>query len=163
MNETVSTDLRVALVAADAVGIAALRPAGETLDAFAVAWEEHVVPAGGAGTLDAARLRAMIVASADAALPAALASATRLPVIRVPAPAGERSGIALLRDPATENLPSGDAPFATVAIGEAGAKNAALFVVATLGLTDARLWAEWLAFRRRQTDTVLGLAPLTDA
>jgi len=43
-------------------------------------------------------------------------------------------------------------PVATFAIGEAGAANAALHVVATLAATDDALHAKLLAFRARQTD-----------
>ncbi len=155
MSENSTSKACVALVAADAAGIAALRTARDTLDAFAVAWTETLWPTPAAGSFDAAGLRAIVVASPDAVLPTALASGTRLPVVRVPVPDAGRDGIGLLQDPMTANLPAGDAAFATVAIGEAGAKNAALFVVSMLGLTDERLWAEWLAFRQRQTDAVL--------
>ena len=140
-----------------------MRSSRETLDAFAVRWQERTLTAANAGTFDAAGLRAVIVVSPDAALPAALAAATRLPVVRVPIPTDGREGLDLLCDAATANLPAGEAAFATVAIGEAGAKNAALFVVSMLGLNDARLWAEWLAFRQRQTDAVLNGPPLEGA
>lgn len=163
MSEASPSSPLVALVAADEAGVAALRPAREMLAAFGVAWQEALLPgAAGVGTFDATRLRAIVVASADAGLPSALALATRLPVVRVPIPDGECSGIDLLRDEATANLPAGEGPFATVAIGEAGAKNAALFIVSILGLNDPRLWSEWLAFRERQTDAVLGHAPLAE-
>ena len=161
MSAHFPADPLVALVAAEEAGIVALRPAREALDAFALAWRETLLPAG-PGSFDTGGLRAVIVASADAALPSALAEKTRLPVIRVPISQGEHGGIGLLLDPETANLPAGGGSFATVAIGEAGAKNAALFVVAMLGLTDARVWAEWLAYRQRQTDAVLGGVPLTD-
>ena len=162
-SETLSAVPCVALVAADDAGIAALRPTREALDGFAVVWRETLLTDGGSGSLDARGLRAIIVASADAALPAALSEQTRLPVIRVPIPNGERGGIRLLQDESTANLlAGGNGPFATVAIGEAGAKNAALFVVSMLGLTDARLRTEWLAFRQRQTDAVLAHEPLAE-
>ena len=163
MSEIFSSDPAVALAASNAAGIAALRAARDTLDAFGVAWKECVVPGVGAGAFDATGLRAMIVASPDAALPGRLAAETRLPVVRVPVAADGREGVDLLYDPATSNLPVGDAAFATVAIGEAGAKNAALFVVSMLGMNDARLRAAWLAFRQRQTDAVLNHPPLENS
>ena len=43
-------------------------------------------------------------------------------------------------------------PVATFAIGEAGAANAALHVIATLATTDAALREKLLAFRARQTE-----------
>ena len=162
MSERFSSDPVVALVAADAEVIAALRPARETLDSFAVRWRENLVSAAGAGTFDATGLRAVIVASPDAALPGALAAASGLPVVRVPTAGADRTGLGLLHDATAANLPAGETAFATMAIGDAGAKNAALFVVAVLGRTDERLWGEWLAFRQRQTDAVLNAPPLAD-
>ena len=158
MNEPGPENLPVLLAARDAAGREALRPTRETLVAFGVAWVE----AGGAEEFDPAGVSAVIVASADAGLPGEFARATQRPVIRVPVPEGDRTGVALLHDPATGDLPAADgAPFATVAIGEAGAKNAALFVVSVLALEDGRLWAEWLVFRQRQTEAVLAAGPLS--
>ena len=48
-----------------------------------------------------------------------------------------------------------------MAIGEAGAKNAALFVISMLAGGDERLRAAWAEFRTRQTDAVLQHPPLT--
>lgn len=161
MNEPNLEPARVLLAAGDAAGLAALRPARETLDAFAVAWTETVATTTGVGSLELAEMRAVIVASADAALPDAFAAATDRPVVRVPVAEADRAGITLLYEPATKDLPAADAPFATVAIGEAGAKNAALFVVSVLALDDPSLWAQWLAFRQRQTEAVLASPPLS--
>ncbi len=145
------------LAARDAAGREALQPTRETLAAFGVAWVE----ADEAEEFDPAGVSAVIVASADAGWPGKFAQATRWPVVRVPVPESGRTGVALLQDPATGDLPAvGGAPFATVAIGGAGAKNAALFVVSVLALEDKRLWAEWLAFRQRQTEAVLAAGPL---
>jgi 5-(carboxyamino)imidazole ribonucleotide mutase len=52
-------------------------------------------------------------------------------------------------------------PVATLAIGEAGAANAALFAVAMLALSDAGLAAKLVDFRRTQTEAVLKTAPLS--
>src|SRR3546814_19011774 len=49
-------------------------------------------------------------------------------------------------------MPKG-VPVATFAIGEAGAANAALHVIATLAATDDALHRQLLAFRARQTET----------
>ena len=104
----------------------------------------------------------IIAASGDARLPAALAERTGLPVIRVPVPEDGRDGLALVCDDGG-NLPAGhgeEQTFATVAIGAAGAKNAALFAVAALALTDDRLREAWQNFRARQTEAVLQHPPL---
>ena len=149
------------LVAPDNAGLDALRPAGETLDEFGVGWETMLfAPCGSFARLEPGR-RVVIVASGDAALPAALAARTGLPVVRVPVADGVREGLALVYNEGG-NLPAGqraEETFATVAIGAAGAKNAALFAVATLALTDPRLRKQWHAFRARQTAAVLAQPP----
>ena len=158
MSAALSHPLKtVALVAADNAGLDALRPAGETLDAFGIAWEAVLfLPCGPFPKLERA-VRIVIAASGDAQLPAALANGTDLPVIRVPVPEGGREGLPLVFDQ-DGNLPAGRAEsetFATMAIGAAGAKNAALFAVATLALTDPDLRRRWHDFRARQTEAVL--------
>ncbi len=163
MNDNFQAGRRIALVAADAVGLAALRPTRELLDAFGVAWGETLVPTVDAATCNAPGWQAVVVASPDAVLPGALAARTRLPVVRVPVGNDAVPGTALLLDPATANLPASGGSFATVAVGEAGARNAALFIVSVLALKDSRLWVEWIAYRQRQTDAVLAHPPLDPA
>ena len=105
--------------------------------------------------------RAVIVASEDAKLPAAMARALAQPVIRVPFGRASTPGFALLQDEGGD-LPasfSEDEPFATVAIGTAGAKNAALFVISLLALDDDRVREAWEAFRAAQTEAVLRQEP----
>ncbi len=159
--------LAVVLIVAEGVPSRALLPAAETLREFGV----DAVELPGAPTdmfaqgaeANTSRWRAVIVASADASHPAAIARATPLPVVRVPWPDGTTSGLALLQD-ADGNLPGpadDGEPFATVAIGPAGARNAALFVVSVLALDDTRLRLAWEGFRAAQTEAVLRLAPPT--
>ena len=152
----------VVLVAPDHAGLDALRPAGETLAAFGVGWEAALFPPCGALPRLERAYRMVIAASGDGQLPAALAAGTGLPVVRVPVPENGREGLSLVYGE-EGNLPAGtkeSETFATMAIGEAGARNAALFAVATLALTDERLHAEWNAFRARQTEAVLAHPPL---
>ena len=88
-----------------------------------------------------------------------MADALPLPVIRVPVSGGAESGLALLQT-AAGDLPATEkqgVSFATVAIGPAGAKNAALFVVSVLALEDDRLRQAWETFRATQTAAVLAL------
>lgn len=152
----------VALVAPDNAGLDALGPTGEMLDAFGIGWETALfLPCGSLPRL-AGGGRWIVAASEDAALPAALAAGTGRPVIRVPVPGAGRDGLALVVD-GSGNLPAGPGPgetFATVAIGAAGAKNAALLVVAALALTDEGLRGKWDDFRARQTEAVLAAPPL---
>lgn len=120
---------------------------------------------------DAAERRAcaLIVGSGDSRLPEILAAAAKttadhLPVIRVPLVTGARRGAALL-EPLLGNgnafaEDAGDSgTFATMAIGEAGAKNAALFVVSFAAATgDRQMLKAWDGFRTRQTQAVLDMA-----
>ena len=52
-------------------------------------------------------------------------------------------------------------PLASLAIGDAGAANAALFAVAILALSDSNLSKKLDEFRARQTEAVLNAPPLT--
>lgn len=95
-------------------------------------------------------LRGIIAGAGGAAhLPGMMAALTEVPVFGVPVPSrylrGEDSLLSIVQ------MPKG-IPVATFAIGEAGAANAALHVIATLATTDAALREKLLAFRARQTD-----------
>jgi len=82
----------------------------------------------------------LIIAGAGMAahLAGVVASKTTLPVIGVPMPGGALNGVDALYS--TVQMPAG-IPVATMAIGKAGAKNAGIFAVQVLALTDARLEA----------------------
>ncbi len=151
----------VLLAGANAAAVEALRPAAEILASFGLGAVTAVLPPDAPLPPLTGGVCAVIVASPDAALPAALARHTSLPVIRVPDAGEDHGGAALLND-GQGNLPAGpdDGGFATMAIGEAGAKNAALFVVASLAGTDERLRTAWAEFRARQTEVVLQSPPL---
>jgi 5-(carboxyamino)imidazole ribonucleotide mutase len=75
-------------------------------------------------------------AGMSAALPGVVASMTTLPVIGVPLAGSHLSGVDSLH--AIVQMPPG-VPVATMAIGAAGAKNAAIFAVQILGLSDAEI------------------------
>ncbi|MBU2055234.1 MAG: 5-(carboxyamino)imidazole ribonucleotide mutase [Proteobacteria bacterium] len=82
-------------------------------------------------------VRIVIVgAGAAAHLAGVIAAQTQLPVIGVPIDATSLQGLDALL--ATVQMPGG-IPVATMAIGKAGAKNAALFAVRILALEDAKL------------------------
>ena len=94
-------------------------------------------------------LRAIIAGAGGAAhLPGMLASKTIVPVLGVPVPSkylrGEDSLLSIVQ------MPRG-IPVATFAIGEAGAANAALHVVAMLALDDPALADRLSTFRAQQT------------
>jgi len=80
-------------------------------------------------------LKVVIAAAGGAAhLPGVVAAWTDLPVIGVPVPTQHLGGVDSLYS--IVQMPAG-VPVATVAIGEAGAKNAAWLAARIIGLTDA--------------------------
>ena len=83
-------------------------------------------------------------AGAAAHLAGALAAVTPRPVIGVPLASSPLAGLDSLLS--TAQMPGG-VPVACTAIGEAGAKNAALLAVQILALSDRRLEARLLAYR----------------
>lgn len=84
-------------------------------------------------------VRVMICgAGMSAALPGVVASMTTLPVIGVPLAGSHLSGVDALH--AIVQMPPG-VPVATMAIGAAGAKNAAIFATQILGLSDPEIEA----------------------
>ena len=95
-------------------------------------------------------LRAIIAGAGGAAhLPGMVAALTPVPVFGVPVPSrylrGEDSLLSIVQ------MPKG-VPVATFAIGEAGAANAALHVIANLATTDTALRNKLEEYRARQTD-----------
>ena len=102
--------------------------------------------------------KAIIAAAGGAAhLAGVVAAHTTLPVLGVPMPSKHLQGLDSLLS--TVQMPKG-IPVATFAIGEAGAANAALFAVALLALSEAKLQRKLAEFRRKQTKAVLKAAPL---
>ena len=91
-------------------------------------------------------------AGGAAHLAGVVASKTTLPVLGVPMPSKHLQGLDSLLS--IVQMPMG-IPVATFAIGEAGAANAALFAVAMLALSDAKLAAKLQAFRKKQAQAVL--------
>ncbi|MBV6274420.1 5-(carboxyamino)imidazole ribonucleotide mutase [Alcaligenaceae bacterium CGII-47] len=94
-------------------------------------------------------LRAIIAGAGGAAhLPGMMAALTPVPVFGVPVPSrylrGEDSLLSIVQ------MPRG-VPVATFAIGEAGASNAALHVVANLAMNDELLLERLQTYRARQT------------
>lgn len=98
-------------------------------------------------------IKVIIAAAGMAAhLAGALAGRTTLPVIGVPlAASGSPAGLDALLS--TVQMPPG-VPVATMAIGKAGAKNAAIFAVQILALNDEKLAAKLIDFRKAQTEKV---------
>ena len=103
---------------------------------------------------EATGIRVIIAgAGGSAHLPGMLAANTVLPVLGVPVKSHTLSGIDSLLS--IVQMPAG-VPVLTLAIGEAGAKNAALAAVAILALIDPKLKKRLQKFRAAQTAEVLG-------
>ena len=80
-----------------------------------------------------------------------IAAHTHLPVLGVPVESAALKGMDSLLS--IVQMPAG-VPVGTLAIGVAGAKNAALLAVQILALSDADLGQQIIAWRQSQTDTV---------
>jgi 5-(carboxyamino)imidazole ribonucleotide mutase len=94
-------------------------------------------------------LLAIIAGAGGAAhLPGMIAAQTTVPVLGVPVKSRTMEGFDSLLS--IVQMPAG-IPVATFAIGEAGAKNAALFAIAHLALLHQGLSAKLAAFRKNQT------------
>jgi 5-(carboxyamino)imidazole ribonucleotide mutase len=137
-----------------------MRPAAETLDALGITHEAKVVSAHRTpqrlydyATGAAGRGLKVIIAGAGGAahLPGMAASMTALPVLGVPVESKALSGLDSLLS--IVQMPGG-IPVGTLAIGKAGAINAALLAAAILALNDEALAARLAAWRQRQTDGV---------
>ena len=104
----------------------------------------------------------VIVAGAGGAahLPGMTAAKTRLPVFGVPVESKALKGIDSLLSIA--QMPGG-VPVGCMAIGKAGATNAALLAAAVVALGDDEVAAALEAFRKEQTDTVLANPDPRDA
>ena len=137
-----------------------LKRAAETLDALGISYEAKVVSAhrtpdrafAYARGAEARGLKLIIAAAGAAAhLAGVTAGLTTLPVLGVPMESKALKGLDSLLS--TVQMPGG-VPVATFAIGEAGAKNAALHAAAILALSDPDLAARLKAWRQKQTDAV---------
>ena len=99
----------------------------------------------------------VIIAAAGmaAALPGVVAAVTQLPVLGVPMETRVMGGMDSLLS--MVQMPGG-IPVGTLAIGKAGAKNAALLAAAILALSDKDIHERLAAYRKVQNDTVTELS-----
>ncbi|RMF13921.1 MAG: 5-(carboxyamino)imidazole ribonucleotide mutase [Candidatus Dadabacteria bacterium] len=133
----------------------------ETLKALDIPHEVEVVSAhrtpdklfSWAGSAAERGLKVVVAAAGGAAhLPGMAASKTHLPVIGVPVRSSILSGVDSLLS--IVQMPAG-VPVGTLAIGKAGAINAALYAAAILALSDSAVEQRLVAWRQRQTERVL--------
>ena len=151
----------VAVIMGSASDWDTMRHCVETLDQLGVPNESHVLSAHRTpdATADFARkaadrgLRVMIAGAGGAAHLAGVISAyTWLPVLGIPIQSKALHGLDSLLSIA--QMPGG-IPVGTLAIGEAGAKNAGLLAAAILALSDETIRKNLEAFRKKQTESVL--------
>jgi len=137
-----------------------MRHAAETLDRLGIAHETRIVSAHRtpdrlrdyASNARARGLSVIIAGAGGAAhLPGMCAAWTSLPVLGVPVESHSLSGMDSLLS--IVQMPAG-IPVGTLAIGRAGAVNAALLAAAILATTDTALAARLDAFRAEQTGAV---------
>jgi 5-(carboxyamino)imidazole ribonucleotide mutase len=138
-----------------------MRHAAETLDQLGIPFEQRVVSAHRtpdllfeyASTAEERGLRVLVAGAGGAAhLPGMAASKTSLPVLGVPVESKALSGIDSLLS--IVQMPAG-VPVGTLAIGRAGAVNAALLAAAILAGSDRAIADRLRRFRAAQTDAVL--------
>ena len=130
------------------------------LDRFKVASETKIISAHRtpkrlydfANNAQSNAIKVIIAGAGGAAhLPGMLASMTTLPVLGIPINSGDLNGWDSLLS--IVQMPAG-IPVPTLAIGKAGAKNAALSAISILALTNANLHAELVRWRKAETDRV---------
>lgn len=136
-------------------------PAAETLREFAIPFEARVVSAHRTpqwlceyAQSAAGRGLEVIVAGAGGAahLPGMVAAQTPLPVLGVPVPSKSLGGLDSLLS--IVQMPGG-VPVGTLAIGTAGARNAALLAIRILANSRPSLREQVLQFQERQTASVM--------
>jgi len=138
-----------------------MRHAAAMLDELEVAYEKKIVSAHRtpdllfeyASSAESRGLKVIIAGAGGAAhLPGMCAAKTTLPVLGVPVESKALKGIDSLLS--IVQMPAG-VPVGTLAIGEAGARNAALLAAEILALTEASLATRVKRLREQQTESVL--------
>jgi 5-(carboxyamino)imidazole ribonucleotide mutase len=150
----------VAIIMGSQSDWATMRHAAEILDALAVGYDKRIVSAhrtperlyAFAKGAKAEGFKVIIAGAGGAAhLPGMTAAMTTLPVFGVPVESKALSGQDSLYS--IVQMPPG-VPVGTLAIGKAGAINAALLAVSVLALGDAALASRLEAWRKQQTEAV---------
>lgn len=155
-----NTRADVAIIMGSQSDWATMRHAAETLDSLGISHDDRIVSAHRtpdrlvefAKGARAAGFKVIIAGAGGAAhLPGMAASMTPLPVFGVPVESKALSGQDSLLS--IVQMPAG-IPVGTLAIGRAGAINAALLAAAVLSLNDAALADRLDIFRQAQSDKV---------
>jgi 5-(carboxyamino)imidazole ribonucleotide mutase len=160
MSTLVSGQPLVGIIMGSQSDWATMELAATTLDELQIAYECRIVSAHRtparlvdyATTAKARGLHVIIAGAGGAAhLPGMAASMTPLPVLGVPVESQALKGMDSLLS--IVQMPGG-VPVGTLAIGKAGARNAALLAAQILALADAALAVRVDEYRRAQTDSV---------
>jgi 5-(carboxyamino)imidazole ribonucleotide mutase len=139
-----------------------MRHAADVLESLGVAYEKKIVSAHRtpdllfdyASSAESRGIRVIIAGAGGAAhLPGMTASKTTLPVLGVPVQSKALNGLDSLLS--IVQMPAG-VPVGTLAIGEAGARNAALLAAQILALSDSALRARLVAQRSATEKDVRG-------
>jgi len=150
----------IALIMGSQSDWATMKHAAETLDELGLGYEAKIISAhrtperlfAFAKGAKSAGFQVIIAGAGGAAhLPGMTAALTTLPVFGVPIESKAMSGLDSLYS--IVQMPAG-VPVGTLAIGKAGAINAALLAAAVLALGDASIATRLEAWRKRQTDAV---------
>ncbi|WAC48086.1 5-(carboxyamino)imidazole ribonucleotide mutase [Asticcacaulis sp. SL142] len=156
-----ATSPQIAIIMGSRSDWPVMKHAAEMLEKLGVAYEAKVVSAHRtpermvdfAKGAKAAGFKVIIAGAGGAAhLPGMTASLTPLPVLGVPVPV--RDGLKGIDSLLSIVQMPGGVPVGTLAVGEAGAKNAGLLAAQILALNDADLAARVDALRQAQTDGV---------
>ncbi|ETA74439.1 phosphoribosylaminoimidazole carboxylase catalytic subunit PurE [Ligilactobacillus equi DPC 6820] len=138
-----------------------MQQAAQMLEDFGVSYEKHVISAHRmpqemftyAQNARKRGLKVIIAGAGGAAhLPGMIAASTELPVIGVPVQSRTLNGLDSLLS--IVQMPAG-IPVATTAIGQAGAKNAALLAIQILGTSNPELQAKVTAYRQAIHDAAV--------
>ena len=161
MSEAKNSGARVAVIMGSTSDWETMRHAVELLEELGVPNEHRIVSAHRTPEMMAEYARTaaergleVIIAGAGGAahLPGMIAAHTWLPVLGVPIQSHSLHGMDSLLSIA--QMPAG-VPVGTLAIGTAGATNAALLAASILALSDEKIREKLESFRKRQTDAVL--------
>ena len=152
---------RVLIVMGSRSDLPALQGCMDQLDEFGIGYEVRVLSAHrtpnavielSEGAKDRG-IQVIIAAAGGAAhLAGVIASSTPLPVIGIPVQTSALGGMDSLLS--TVQMPSG-VPVATVAIGKAGPKNAAILACQMIGLQDVSVQEKIIEFKKKQAEKIL--------
>jgi 5-(carboxyamino)imidazole ribonucleotide mutase len=155
-------DARVGVIMGSRSDWETMKHAAETLEALGIPHEVRVVSAHRtpdllfeyASEAEGRGLKVIIAGAGGAAhLPGMAASKTLLPVLGVPTQSRALQGVDSLLS--IVQMPGG-VPVGTLAIGKAGAVNAALLAASILALTSPDIRARLASYRAARTEAVLG-------